>query len=271
MVKNSTANDPSQALEYLQSHGISIRSSGLMDFDADGQDERWMIILPKPGAKLEYWILSRMQTGIQAVFVQLFEAGESLPYFHEPAGSIPVVQFELQKGFVFKRIPGIQEAYILWVDVEYARPTIIRDGYYQALNALMDGTDPVTIRDTMLGLYASPRFKGDCIAFKICDQFHYTLGLVYDLIKEKGNAIDQYLWVWRNYGQSPYATMARLKLDYFPLPTYTRTPIPTSTTVPTRTPTPTTQTPTSTNSPTSTVTPTYTLTPTSTNTLTATP
>jgi hypothetical protein len=272
MVKNSTTDDPALVLQYLQSHGVITRSSGLLDFDGDGQAERWMIIQPKPEAKLEFWILSRMYTGVQAVFIQLFEAGESLPYFHEPAGSFPVIQFELRKGFVFKRLPGTQEAYIQWVDVEYAHPTIIRDGYTQAMNSLMDGSDPVTVLDALLDVYNSPRFTGDCIAFNICDQFHYTLGLVYDLIGEQGNAIDQYLWVWRNYGQSPYATMVRLKLNYFPLPTYTRTPIPTGTPVPsrtptlTRTPTPTTQTPTSTATLTATVTPTSTLTPTQTET-----
>jgi hypothetical protein len=144
------------------------------------------------------------------------------------------------------------------VDVEYARPTIIRDGYIQALNDLMDDADTMTIRDTLLALYNSPRFAGDCIAYSICDQFHYTLGLVYDLVGEQGSAIDQYLWVWRNYGKSSYAIMARLKLDYFPLPTYTRTPIPTNTPISTRTPTPISHTPTSTVTPTSTITPTQT-------------
>ncbi|MGE5123651.1 MAG: hypothetical protein ACM3H7_03980, partial [Acidobacteriaceae bacterium] len=46
---------------------------------------------------------------------------------------------------------------------------------------------------------------------------------------------DEYLWVWRNYGQSPYALLARLKLDYFPPPTYTPSPVPTRTPTPTRT------------------------------------
>ncbi len=152
------------------------------------------------------------------------------------------------------------------MDVEYSRPTIIRDGYEQALNALMANADPVTIRETLIELYNSPRFAGDCIAFNICDQFHYTLGLVYDLVGEEGNAIDQYLWVWRHYSKSPYALPARLKLDYFPLPTYTRTPIPTSTSFPTRTPTPITltptRTPTRTTTSTSTLTPTITISPT---------
>jgi len=264
MAKNSATDDPFEALEYLRTHGVTIRSSGPFDFDKDGQAERWVIIQPKAEAKQEFWILYRFQTGVQAVFVQVFEASDSLPYYHEPAGIIPVIQFELHKGFVFKRLPDTQEAYIQWVDVEYSRPIIIRDGYEQALNALMAGIDPLTIRDTLITLYNSPRFKGDCIAYNICDQFHYTLGLVYDLIGEEGNAIDQYLWVWRNYGKSSYALLARVKLNYFPLPTNTRTPIPTNTSTPTRTPTPTTQTPTITISPT--VTPTATVTQTSTET-----
>ncbi|OGO60858.1 MAG: hypothetical protein A2032_07320 [Chloroflexi bacterium RBG_19FT_COMBO_49_13] len=262
MVKTSDLEDPSQVIAYLQNNGIALRSSGLFDFDADGQDERWMIIQPQAETKLEFWILSRMLGGVQAIFVQVFESDESSPYFHEPAGVVPVVQFELHTGFVFHRLLDTQEAYIQWVDVEYARPTIILDGFIQALNALMDGADPASVRETLLGLMNSPRFKGDCIAFNICDQFHYTLGLVYDLLGEGGNAIDEYLWVWRNYGNSPYALMTRLKLNYFPLPTYTKSPVPSRT--PTRTRTPSSATPTSTRTvtPIRTNTPTYTLTPT---------
>ncbi len=269
MVQYSSTDDPSQALQYLQANGLTTRSSGLTDFDADGQQERWMVIQPKPGAKLEYWILSRMQSGVQAVFVKVLEPGETLPYLHEPAESIPVYEFELHQGFILERLPDSLEAYIKWVDVEYARPTIILDGYNQAMQDLMSGTDPSIVLASLLDIYSSPRFKGDCIAFNICDQFHYTLALTYDLLGQQGNAIDEYLWVWRNYGASPYATMARLKLDYFPLPTYTRSPVPTGTKAPTRTPTPTTQTPTSTASYTPSMTPTPT--PTATSTDTATP
>jgi hypothetical protein len=263
MVNMSSTTDFAQAITYLQSHAIVIQSSGIMDFNLDGQPERWLIIQPKSGAKLEFWILYKTQVQVQAAFVQLFEAGESLPFFHQPAGEIPVIQFELHQGFVFIYLPALNTAYVKWVDVEYSRPTFILDGYHQALEDLMAGADLSTVRDTLLSIYNSPRFAGDCIAFDICDQFHYTLALVYDLLKQSGDAIDQYLWVWRNYNKSPYAVMARLKLNYFPLPTYTRTPVPSRTNVPTRTPTPTrTSTPTSTYTSTSTLE--YTLTPTST-------
>ena len=242
-----------------------IRSSGFMDFDGDGQVERWLIIQPRPETKLEFWILTPTQAGVQAVFVQIFEAGESLPYFHEPAGTVPVIQFELHKGFIFRRLPTTGEAYIQWVDVDYARPTVIRDKYEQALNDLMSDGNLSETKHTLLEIYNSPRFIGDCLAYYICDQFHYTLALVYDLLGEQGSAIDEYLWVWRNYGDSPYAVMARLKLDYFPLPTYTRTPIPTRTTAPTRTPTPS-RTPTNTSAPSQALTPTSTDTETPTST-----
>ena len=270
MVASSGMDDTAQVLTYLQNNGVSTRSSGLFDFDLDGQNERWMIIQPTPGAKLEFWILSQTLDGVQAVFVKVLEGAESTPYYHEPSGSPPVIQFELQKGFIFRRLMDTREAYIEWVDVEYARPTVILDGYTQALNDLMDGVDPKLIQDTLLELMSSPRFMGDCIAFNICDQFHYTLGFVYNLNDEVGSAIDQYLWVWRNYAKSPYTQLARLKLDYFPLPTYTNTPVQSKTPTRTRTPSSATVTATGTMTPTRTFTPTFTFTPTITPTLTAT-
>ncbi len=278
IVHVSTSYDPPiEVMDFVQGYGrVTIRSSGLLDFDGDGQAERWLIIQPKPETKLEFWIINPLpHEEVQAVFVQVLEAGTFLPYIHEPAGTIPVIEFELHKGFIFKRIPGSGEAYIQWVDVEYARPTVILDGYTAAVNSLFDGAPPMTVRGKLLELFNSPRFKGDCIAFNICDQFHYALALANDLVGEGGSAIDEYLWVWRNYGSSPFTTMARLKLDYFPLPTYTRTPVPTNTPAPTRTPTlsPTqtltrtpTSSPTPTNTSTSTVTPTSTIKPTQTST-----
>ncbi len=263
MVAYSQASDPAQALQYLQSHGLVTRSSGWFDFDSDGEDERWMVIQPKPEAKLEYWILAQGTAGVQAVFVKGLEPGDGLPYEHEPAGTVPVMQFEPRIGFILQRVPETGEAYIEWVDVEYARPTVILDGYIQSVNELMTGTDPAIVLEKLLELYNSPRFKGDCIAFIICDQFHYTMALTYDLLGQQGNAIDQYLWVWRNYTQSPFSLLPRLKLDYFPLPTYTFTPVPTNTKAPTFTPTSTrTITPTPTPSATFTASPTATETPT---------
>ncbi|NJD58317.1 MAG: hypothetical protein FIA98_02835, partial [Anaerolineae bacterium] len=231
----SQAEDPTKALQYLQQHGLVTRSSGIFDFDGDGQDERWIVILPKTGAKLEYWILTSLPAGVQAIFVKGIEPGDGLPYPHEPAGTVPVMQFQPRIGFIMERLPETGEAYIEWVDVEYARPTVILDGYTRAVNDLMNGVNPEIVLNSLTELYDSPRFKGDCIAFNICDQFHYTMALTYDVLGQQGNAIDQYLWVWRNYAQSPYTTLARLKLDYFPLPTYTFTPVPTSTMAPTRT------------------------------------
>jgi len=236
MVKYSATDDPSIALGYLERQGVKVVSSGRLDFDQDGQDERWMIIQPRPEEKLEFWILSNRENDVQAVFVEVWDAGQSYPYFHEPAGTIPVVQFELHQGFVFRRLKETRQAYIEWVEVDYARPTVILDGYNQAVSALMVGQEPVKVLSTLLELFHSPRFTGDCIAYRICDQFHYTLALVYNLVGEDTNAIDEYLWVWRNYGQSQYAILARLKLNYFPLPTFTATPGPSRT--PTRTATP---------------------------------
>jgi hypothetical protein len=274
MLTYENFNTLSDAMTYLQNNRVVVRSSSLFDFDQDGVNERWMIILPKPAGKLEFWILAESDSGVRAVFVQNVLGNESPPYFHQPAGTVPVIQLELQKGFLFSRLIETGEPYIAWVDVEYARPTIIRDGYNQALNALMDGGDPAKILNILLSLFDSPRFSGDCIAFRICEQFHYTLALTYDLTGSVGNAIDEYMWVWRNYGLSSFATLARTKMNYFPLPTYTRTPFPTSTLIPTRTVTPTrtiTLTPTVSMTPTVTQTPTITPTPTETPTSTVTP
>jgi hypothetical protein len=91
-VEMSGLDDIAQVWQYLKDNGVSINSSGLLDFDGDGQDERWVIIKPKPESKLEFWILSETRDAVEAVFVKTFEADQSLPYYHEPAGEVPVIR-----------------------------------------------------------------------------------------------------------------------------------------------------------------------------------
>ena len=255
--------DPSQSLQYLKDHGMMTRSSGVFDFDLDGIEERWLTVQHRPGEKLELWILSTAPQGVKALYVQPIEDNSPQPYHHEPIGEIPITQLELGKGFVLARHPETGEPYLYPVDVEYDRPTYIRDELFASIQALMSGGDPAVILDQLLALQADPRFLGDCRAYFICDVFYYTLGLVYELVGSEREAVDTYIKLWWEHSQSPFAAMARIKLLFRPPP-----PTATATATPTRTPTNTpdpnaspTPTPTITNTPDPNATPTETNTP----------
>lgn len=245
MVRDSGLKSPTLARQYLLQNGVVGRTIGYFDFDGDGIDEPWLHLLPSPQGKLELWILVATQTGVQAVFVQIFEANFPVLHLHDADETPPVVQLELGRGFILERDPMTEVAAIRFVDVEFARPTFIRDRLDNATQALFSGIDPAYVLGELLSIHASPRFAGDCVAYGICARFFYTLGLTYQLTGDSLSAIDWYLSTWREYPQSPYTIMARLKLELIPAtptrtPTITLIPTITNTPDPNRTNTPTT-------------------------------
>ena len=244
MVRSSGINSPAFARQYLLQHGVVGRTAGYFDFDGDGVDEAWLNLRPTAEGKLEFWILVATTSGVQAVYVQVFESNAPQPYYHDPDEDPLVIQLERGQGFVMRRDPLTGEAAIQFVDVEYSRPTFIRDELNSITQALFLGVDPAWALAELLETHASPRFAGDCVAYGICARFYYTLGLVYQLTGDQLSAIDWYLTTWWEYPLSPYTLMARLKLELIPAtptstPTITQIPTITYTPDPNRTNTPT--------------------------------
>jgi hypothetical protein len=249
LTRFSNTDDPSTALIYLQNHGVDVRASGYFDFDLDGQDERWMTVKHQSDLRLEFWILVRVPDGTEALFVDYTNTDNPEPYYREPVTEPPIVQLVLGEGFILERIPNSGKPYIKHVDVEYNRPTIIKDSYQDALRDLFSGVDPLLIRETLLKIKENDRFAGDCDNFWFCDQFFYTLGLTYELTGEDRAAVDTHVDLWWNFVRnSLFTIMAREKLRFTPpaptatsTPTVTRTPThtvdPNATATPTRTPT----------------------------------
>jgi hypothetical protein len=245
MVASSGISSPALARQYLLQNGVVGRTAGYLDFDGDGSDEAWLNLRPTAEGKLEFWILVATTTGVQAVYVQIFESNAPQPYFHDPEEIPPVVQLERGRGFILERDPLTGESAIRFLDVEYSRPTFIRDELNSATQALFFGVDPAWGLSELHEIRSSPRFAGDCVAFGICARFYYTLGLADELTGNQLSAIDWYLTTWREYPLSPFTLMARLKLELIPAtptstPTITLTPTITNTPDPLRTATQTT-------------------------------
>lgn len=250
MVSFSGVTDPSLAVDYLARHGVTIRSSGAFDFDQDGQTERWIIVRPMQDRQMELWILTSVPRSVQAIFVEITQNGSPSPYYSDSGGNPPVFQLEGDQGFILKRLPETGQAYIVSMPVEVTRPPYIKEGILTAAESLLAGVGPDRIITDLLKLQEDWRFRVDCIEYKICDIFYYTLALAYELDGQQDQALNTYLYLWRDFPYSPYTLMSRYKLELIPVtPTFTRTP---------------TITPTGTNTPDVNATPTITLTPTET-------
>jgi len=262
--------EPSTALEAMIRAGVLIRSSGNFDFDKDGEVERWVLLRHHPQERLQFWILASWAKGIKALFVDQVDSTQTRPYYHEPQDAPPITQIEPKGGFVLGRLPLTREPYLIFKTVEFIPTTFTLDSLQADIHDLFTGESSTTIRDRLLELQKSDRFN--CLNYRICDLFYYSLGLAYELSGDARSAVDTYVKLWWENSNSPFMLIGRLKLKQLPYFTLTPTRTATPTVSPTRTPT---LTPTITNtinpSVSPSITPTATWTSTPTQTLTPTP
>jgi hypothetical protein len=212
----------------LNAQGVTIRSTGLFDFDRDGLQERWIIVLHQPAQKLELWILARGAGDIRALFVDVVDTAEMSFRYSDLAADPPIVQMQLGQGFKLEHLPDTSQPFLTHHSVEFRPTTYTLDTLEGAIQALFSREDPAVVLQTLEDLQESDRFN--CLNFRLCDRFYYMLGLAYELNGRDSDAINIYLKLWWEYRDSPFTTMARLKL--LPVPRYT--PVPTG--IPTETP-----------------------------------
>lgn len=204
------AEDYGRIAVHYQNFGIPLRSSGYFDFEKDGQQDRWLVIQPRPGQKLEYWILVRSPAGVNALFVEQVDSSQPIPRFSEPGEDIPVVQIRQHEGFVVDRTAA-GEPFLRWVPVRFTPTPFTLDGLNQNWEALLSGEDPQAVLRNLESVHDNPRFN--CFSYNICDRFYYTLGLAYELAGQDRKAIDTYIHLWWEYSASPLTHLARLKVQ----------------------------------------------------------
>jgi len=222
----SAAQDPSLALAFLQSHGVSTRVSGYFDFDNDGALERWLSVRHRPQDKLEFWILTASPAGVRALFVSTVEINTPAPYYHEPWTAPPIVQIEMGQGFVLSRLAESGEPFVTHVNVEFTPTTLvgIRDALQTATQLIFSSGEPTQARDALLAAEKLPRFTEVCRAYRLCDHFYYLLGLSYEFSGAERSAVAAYLNAWWENSRGPFAIMVRQRLlQNPPRPTFTPT------------------------------------------------
>jgi hypothetical protein len=210
-----------QAHIDLRAYGVVLRSSGLFDFNRDGVPERWFVVRHRENQKLELWILARDTEMIHALYISDIESASPTFRYSDQEGEPPIVQLQLGEGFKLEHLPEIGTPFISYHTVEFVPTTFTRDTLEGAIEDLFSGQDPAGVLTTLENLEQSERFN--CLNFSICDRFYYMLGLAYELNGREREAIDTYVKLWWENRESPFTTMARLKLEQI-----TRTtPVPT--------------------------------------------
>jgi hypothetical protein len=244
LIKHLPPEASQDVLGYLVENGMSLRATGTFDFNGDGQTERWFTVRHRPDEKLEFWILAQGQNGVQAIRVDTIESNLPSLTYDSQEQNPPVVWLDNTIAFTFKRDPDTSEAYITRITPQTTYPDHFKEGVEKARQALfVSGKDPRAVKADLLALQVYPGLL--CKATFSCDLYYYLLGLSSELAGDKIGAVDAYLRLWSDYSKSPYALMARLRLEgpailISPTPTsrpgtQTITPIPGITTTPTPT------------------------------------
>ena len=213
--------------ETLRAMSVPIKDSGVLDFDADGEAEQWIVVQHPGKNQSEFWVLVKGIKKNDALFVadissakpeiNRFEMryGHPITELNTPEGKI---LFSLEKMTISAQ-PYISLASPPWNSNDKNEQiaeqlSTINDFWRKSVGhpatTLFNSADPVLVRETLLGLKQSKNYG--CKTYP-CDQLYYFLGLANELADDKSSAVDAYLQLWKEYPDSPYTIMARSKLE----------------------------------------------------------
>jgi len=247
----------------IAGQGISARFSDRFDFEGDGVPERWFTLRHQPTGRLEFWILTKTNGQTQGLFVTTVDNNKPTLTRYTNRDGLTYVWIGSQQSFRMVRYPDDAQASIELLPSSYYYTDLTNQIAKSSLDALLAGVSPGPIKEELLTHLDSSDFV--CLNKEDCARYYYALGLAAELTGDEQLAVDSYLKIWWDSFESPFSTIARLKLGYKPgygpIPTRTQTPTKTFTPTATRTATPT-RTATHTQDPNRT----YTPTPTSSNT-----
>ena len=210
-------------INILEISGVTVSSAGYFDFDNDGESERWVVIRHNPGTSLEFWIMKPNETDISAIFVETIETDAPRLTYLEPVSEPPIVKIDPDITFQLVKQGPDQEPVVVFVEQEVifaSDRTGLELDYLEV--TLLTGGDPAYVQQELLILRTSPHFT---CSYLLCPRYLYLLGLASELANDERSAVNAYLELWREYIDSPYATMARFKLisNITPVPTFTPT------------------------------------------------
>lgn len=229
-----TANDAQPGeqdpVEFLSQSGVTLRSSGYFDFDGDEQKERWFTVQHRPLEKLYLWILAATPEGRRALPAGQLEGDQVNPQFLDEEARPPLVQLEGQLSISMPREPLTSEPYLVSVTPQIDAANRLEATVVDARQAIFVDDNPAKALKLLSDLEAvvTPL----CRTNLLCDEYFYLLGLSNELLGKERPAIEAYLRLWRDFARSPFAVLARLKLQPTIIP-----PTPTPTPTPTITPT----------------------------------
>ncbi|MCS7247347.1 MAG: hypothetical protein NZ840_03800 [Anaerolineales bacterium] len=224
-----------ELLGYLDRISVIRRSTGYFDFDGDGSKEFWFAVQHRLGEKLEVWALFPRGNRLVALQVRQIENLNPTFSYYDPNAVPPVILLNQNQAFQVLSSLVDRHPYIRDVEVPRYYPDKFKEALDRIEEELFQGASPEQTYRRLVDLQKLPGLL--CRATWSCDRYYYLLGLAAELSGDQKAAVAAYYRLWMDYGKSPFATMARLKLRSLSTPTFT--PTPTFTQTPSQTPSPT--------------------------------
>ncbi len=205
-------------IDLLRSNGEDFYTTGSFDFDQDGTPEYWgfasdneysplKIIYIEQGHYREV-TLFRGNTITNTVKVEL----AILPHLE----GMPIYSFDadnLHLPFAFRKAP---DGSVQVMELSNLVATILGESE----DALLAGADARAIRDRLAKLQSGQYFESCEWDFYrwhcLRDYYLYLYGFAQELAGDREGAAAAYLELWQSYPYSPYAIMARAKLEPVP-------------------------------------------------------
>ena len=210
LVDGMGRNDFSQVVTLLAEAGVSMRATGYFDVDLDGSREVWFTLRHRSGEKLEAWILADYTGGIKALPLGGIDTNTPEFSYYDEERLPPVVLINNARAIRMERLEGTREPYLTYPELPKFYPDRFKEAYQAAMTALFNEEDAAQVYKTLRGLQTTPGLL--CRGTATCDEYYYVLGLAAELAGDPTAASQAYVQLWRDYGLSPYTTMARLKL-----------------------------------------------------------
>jgi len=204
----------------LRKAGIQLIKSGRYDFDGDGQLELWFTVAQPGEAGTQLWIAAEYSQGLKAMFVA--DSPET-PQFSQTStdSTKSATLLNTSQTFELIRRSVSGEPFISIQDVAANAP-IQQDltKFLQLRQKLFSNGDPASIYDQLTAIdwkYQKCPFEtitedGTASYSYNCAAFYYTLAFSAELAGKDTDAVKRYYAVWSVYPDSPFATLARLKL-----------------------------------------------------------
>lgn len=224
-VQKMAITDFSSVIEKLESLGIPIKASMLVDFDHNASPEYWFTVRHSNRDEICFWIIAQTSDGLVAHFVDTV-ATYVPPIEMFTATNGIIFQIGPDKMFTYQTSPQGKPVIGEYTTPEQISPAVlIRQNFDQLREMFYAGEDPLKIRNGLLGLQESPDFVCDLREESgildwqypsYCPDFYYLLGLTYELSGDQGSAVRTYWQVWRDYPNNPFAQMVQFKLEPIP-------------------------------------------------------